>query len=291
VARKTIRARRLGKQVRKLRERAKLSQEDLCSAVNKGQLGRATVSQGQLSKVEGGSARLDAGQLGRILKVVQADEAVATRMEALRARVEEPGWWHEYSPYIHETMEMVVELGEDATSMRTYNSTIVHGLVQTEDYARVLIESVRAWVRPTEVDMLVELRMRRQNRLNQADFDGLTSVITEASLRHRVGSRAIMRAQLEKLIQVTEDGTAAVHVLPFAAGPWPGIGNFEIYRFPEEDDSEVVLVDGDLGAGIYEDREPISALTYTFNAALAKALTARESLNLYRKVINELDEP
>jgi transcriptional regulator with XRE-family HTH domain len=288
MARKTIRARRLGKQIKKLRG-PKLSQEELCSAVNKGQLGRATVSQGQLSKVEGGTARLDADQLNRILTVLNADEATVTRLEALRARAEEPGWWHEYSPYIHETMEMVVELGEDATTMRTYNSTVIQGLLQTEDYARALIESGRAWVRPTEVDMLVELRMRLQDRLAQPEFDGLTSVITEASLRHQVGGRAVMRAQLEKLVRVTEDGTAAVHVLPYDRGPWPGIGNFVIYRFPEEEDSEVVLVDGDVGAGIYEDREPIRALTYTFSAALATALPARESLSMYRKAIKELD--
>lgn len=99
-----------------------------------------------------------------------------------------------------------------------------------------------------------------------------------------------MRAQLEKLSQVTEEGSVAIHVLPYDAGPWPGVGGFVIYRFPEEEDSEVVLVDGDVGAGVYEDREPISALTYTFNAALAKALPARESLDTYRKVINELDQ-
>jgi transcriptional regulator with XRE-family HTH domain len=280
----------LGKQIRKLRERAKLSQDDLCAAVNKGQTGRNTVSQGQLSKVESGSARLDADQLGRVLSTVGAEDGVVARLEALRARAEEPGWWQEYSPYIHETMEMVVELGEDATIMRTYDTIVIQGLLQTEDYARAIIESSRAWVRPTDVDMLVELRMRRQERLAQPSFAGLTAVLTEASLRHQVGSRAVMRAQLEKLIQVTEEGTAAVHVLPYDAGPWPGIGGFMIYGFPEEADSEVVLVDGDLGAGVYEDREPVSALTYTYSAALAKALPARESLGMYRKVINELDQ-
>jgi transcriptional regulator with XRE-family HTH domain len=289
VARKTIRARRLGKQIKTLRVRAKLSQEELCSVINKGQLGTATVSQGQLSKVEGGSARLDTGQLGRILTTVGATEEVVTRLEALRARAEEPGWWQEYSPYIHETMELFVELGEDATTMRTYQGIVVHGLLQTEDYARTLIESGRAWVRPTEVDTLVELRMRRQERLTQPDFEGLTAVISEASLRHRIGDRSIMRAQLEKLIKVTEDGTAAIHVLPYEAGPWPGSYGFVIYSFPDEGDSAVVIVDGDIGAGVHEGREPVNALTYTFSAALAKALPARESLNMFRRVIKELD--
>lgn len=288
VARKTIRARRLGKQLRKMREARRIKQDQLCEKINEGQDRRATLSQGQLSKVEAGAARLDPDQLARILTVLDAAPEVARRLEGLRARAEDPGWWSEYSPYIHETLELVVELGEDATTMRTYDAVFVQGLLQTEDYARTVIESSRAWVRPTEVDLLVELRMRRQQRLADEDFRGLTAVITEASLRHQVGTRATMRAQLEKLCAIAEDGTAAVHMLPYEAGPWPGVGAFVIYGFPDDDDSEVVHVDGDLGAGVYEDRQPIKALTYAHNAALAQALPARESLDRYRTLINEL---
>lgn len=288
MARKTIRARRLGKQLRKLRERAGFNQDQLCEAINAGQARRSSLSQGQLSKIEVGAARLDSGQLGRVLTAVEASEETATQLETLRARAAEPGWWSEYSPYIHETLELATELGEDARTIRTYDTIVVQGLLQTEDYARTVIESSRAWVRPTDVEMLVELRMRRQKRLTETGFGGLTAVITEAALRHQVGGRAIMRAQLEKLCQATEEGNAALHVLPYEEGPWPGLGGFAIYSFPDQDDSEVVQVDGDLGAGIYEDREPISALTYTFNAALARALPARESLDRYHTVIKEL---
>lgn len=286
MARKTVRARRLGKQIRKLRERAGLSQEQLCEWINSGQV-RSTLSQGQLSRVEAGSARLDADQLARILTVVQADQTTATQLEALRARAEEPGWWRAYSPYVPETLEMAIELGEDASEIRTYDTVFVQGLVQTADYARAVIESAKAFVRPTVVDELVELRMRRQERLAEDDFRGLTAVITEASVRHLVGNPAIMRRQLQHLCQITEEGLAAVHVLPYSAGPWPGIGNYAIYSFPDEEDAEIAQVDGDLGAGIYEDKESVKALTFTFDAALARALPARESLALYHAVLRE----
>lgn len=290
MARKTIRARRLGKQLRKLREQAGLNQDQLCETINAGQERRSCLSQGQLSKIEAGAARLDAAQLDRIAAAVRAGEQAAARLETLRARAEETGWWSEYSPYIHETLELATELGEDAQAIRTYDTSVVQGLLQTEDYARTIIESSRAWVRPTDVEILVELRMRRQERLADVDFGGLTAVITEAALRHQVGSRAVMRAQLERLCEITEEGRAAVHVLPYEEGPWPGLGGFAIYSFPDQNDADVVQIDGDLGAGIYEDREPVSALTYTFNAALAKALPARESLDQYRTVIKELSE-
>ncbi len=290
VARKTIRARRLGQQLRKLREAARLSQGQLCEAINAGQPKNATISQGQLSKIEAGTARLDAEQLQRVLTALAVDEATGQKLEALRALAEEPGWWKEYSPYLHETLELMVELGDDATTLRTYDSIFVQGLLQTPDYARAVVESARAWVRPTAVDDLVELRMRRQQRLTEEGFGGLIAVLAEATLYHQVGGPAVLGAQLDKLCEVAEDGTAALHVLPFTAAPWPGFGAFVIYGFPDDEDAEVVQIDGDLGAAIYEDKESIKSVTYTFNAALAQALSARESLDRLHAAKKKLDE-
>ncbi|MEV4649068.1 helix-turn-helix transcriptional regulator [Saccharopolyspora sp. NPDC049357] len=290
VARKTVRARRLGRQLRTLREAARLSQGQLCEAINAGQDRSATISQGQLSKIESGTARLDADQLARVLTALSADEAIAQRLEELRAQAEEPGWWRQYAPYLHETLELMVELGDDATNLRTYDSIFVQGLLQTPDYARAVVESGRAWVRPTAVDDLVELRMRRQQRLTEPGFEGLIAVLAEATLHHQVGGPTVMAAQLQKLCDVAENGTAAVHVLPFTAAPWPGFGGFVIYGFPDELDTEVVQVDGDLGAGIHEDKESIKAVTYTHSAALAQALSARESLDVIAAAKKKLDE-
>jgi transcriptional regulator with XRE-family HTH domain len=290
VARKTIRSRRLGKQIRMLREQAHLNQDRLVEMVNAGQQSKVCVSQGQLSKVEAGSARLGTAQLNRIVAVLGVNDAMAARLHALRARAEEPGWWDEYSPYIRQTLEMASELGEEATTMRTYDAIYIQGLLQTEEYARTLIESSRAFVRPTEVETLVGLRMRRQARLADDSFEQLTAVLTEATLRHQIGTRATMAAQLSRLCRVAEDGLAAVHVLPNSQGPWPGLGSFVIFGFPNEE-ADVAYIDGDLGASIYEDRDALNGLTYTFSAALARALTARESLDLFRAVMKEYNGP
>lgn len=288
MARKTVRSRRLGKQLRHLREHANLNQDRLVELINTGQQVRALLSQSQLSKVEAGSARLDTEQLNRIIEVLRADQATASRLHALRARAEEPGWLDEYSPYIQQALEMALELGEEATTIRTYDTVFVQGLVQTEEYARAVISSGVAFVRPTDVETLVELRMRRQARLRAESFEQLTAVITEATLRHQVGSRAVMRAQLEKLCQVTEDGLVAVHVLPNSEGPWPGLGSFVIYSFPEPEDSDVVYIDSDLGASIHEDRDAINCMRYTFNSALTRARAAQASLELYHLVMKEM---
>jgi hypothetical protein len=225
------------------------------------------------------------------VQAVAADEETARRLEVLRARADEPGWWDEYRPYMHQTLELLVEFDEEAIAMRTYDTVFVQGLVQTEDYARAIIESSRAFVRPIDVETLVELRMRRQARLAEPDFDRLTAVITEAVLHHQVGGRDVMRGQLQKLCDVTVSGLAAVHILRNDHGPWPGVGSFVIYSLSQAegtDDTEIVYVDGDLGASIYESRDAVNAITYTFSAALAKALPARESVELCRALIRDL---
>lgn len=290
VARKTIRARRLGQQLRKLREAAKFSQGQLCEAINADQPKNVVLSQGQLSKIEAGTARLDTDQLARVLTILGVNSETGEKLEALRALAETPGWWKEYSPYLHETLELMVELGDDATTLRTYDSTFVQGMLQTEDYARAVVESARAWVRPTAVDDLVELRMRRQKRLTDETFGGLIAVLAETTLYHQVGGPGVLSAQLTKLCEVAEDGVQSIHVLPFEAAPWPGFGGFVIYGFPDDEDAEVVQIDGDLGAAIYEDKESIKSVTYTFSAALAQALSARESLNRLHAAKKKVDE-
>ena len=100
-----------------------------------------------------------------------------------------------------------------------------------------------------------------------------------------------MRRQLEKLCEIVEAGVAAIHILRNDDGPWPGIGAFAIYSFPETegaDSSEIVYLDGDLGASIYENREAIMAVRYTFSAALSRALPVRASADLCRTVMREM---
>ncbi|MGH3719261.1 MAG: helix-turn-helix domain-containing protein [Pseudonocardiaceae bacterium] len=286
--RKTVRSRRLGRRLKALRESAGISQEALAATVSQGCAAQVRLTQSALSRVESGLARLGAEQLARIIRAVGADPAAAAGLEELRARADERGWWQDWSHLITELAEMATELEEEAGTIRTYDAVFVQGLVQTEGYARTVIESSRAFVRPHQVDTFVELRMRRQRRLAEPSFGTLTVVLTEASLHHAVGGRLVMTAQLAKLCQIGEERRHAIHVLPYARGPWPGVASFALYGFPHPDDGEVGHVDGDLGAQLYEDREPISALNYMFHAALAQALPASESLDLIHTVMKEM---
>jgi Domain of unknown function (DUF5753) len=124
---------------------------------------------------------------------------------------------------------------------------------------------------------MVELRMRRQQRLGEDTFQGLAAVMTEGVIRTLVGGRDIMCDQLRHLIEMTQRYPVVVHILPFTAGALPGSDNIVIFGFDPELDGDVVYVDSETAQRMYEDRNPVRQCTYIFNAALALALPARES--------------
>jgi hypothetical protein len=183
---------------------------------------------------------------------------------------------------------MLVEIGEDAATAHSYDNVYVQGLLQTRAYAETLIGNARAFVSPINVDRMADLRMRRQKRLGEDDFQGLVAVLAEGVIRTLVGGRDVMREQLRHLIEVTQQYPVTIHILPFTAGALPGTDNFVIFGFPHELDGEVVYVDSDTAQRIYEERNPVRQYTYIFDAALAQALSARESQDLIRTVMEEL---
>jgi transcriptional regulator with XRE-family HTH domain len=286
--RKTIRSRRLGKQIRRLRDDAQLNQEKLVALLNADQPRQRCVSAAHLSRVETGIARISSEHLDRIITVLDVGTDQAQKLDELRRRADERGWWQDYSDIVGEVMEMLAEIGEDATNIRSYDNVYVQGLLQTRAYAEAVVGNAHTLVAPLHVDRLVELRMRRQQRLGGAGFEGLTAVLTEGVIRTLVGGRDVMRDQLQYLIEVTQRYPVAVHILPFSAGALPGSDNIVIFGFDPELDGDVVYVDSETAQRMYEDRDLVRQCTYIFNAALALALPARESQDLIRAVIKEL---
>lgn len=291
--RKTARSRRLGKQIRRAREDAQLSQEAVVEHVN-GLNPTRSLSITILSRVESGLTRLESEQLSKLVEVLHLNQTAAFELEALRRRAGERGWWQEYSDIIPEPLEMLAEHGEDAITARTYDYAFVQGYLQTRAYAEAVVDSARAFVRPLDVDRHVDLRMRRQKRLGDPDFEGLTAVMAEDVLHRIVGGPAVMHEQLQYLLELSRSSTSKVtiHIYPRIAGALPGTDNLIIFTFPHPGDGEAVFVDSDTASRIYEDeRDPIRQATYTFDAARAKALSARDSTDLIADLCKEYEQP
>jgi transcriptional regulator with XRE-family HTH domain len=277
--RKTVRSRRLGHALREMREEAQLDQATLAARIG--------VSQSHLSRVESGTKNLGLEQLRLFAVEVGAKKRRLGELEALWERADAPGWWQEYGDILPQPVEMLIELGEEASWLRTFDNVYVQGMLQTRDYAEAVISCGKAHIRMSDVDRLVDLRMRRQKRLTDQDFR-LTAVMTEGVIRQQVGGARVMRAQLQHLLDVSEHHDVTVHVLPFIAGAHPGMDSVVIFDFSEEGAPEAVYVDSDTAWRVHEQRAAIRQCTYTFHSVLAQALPARESVDMLRNAMREM---
>ena len=201
-------------------------------------------------------------------------------------------WWesiHALPP----KLKVYLGLESVASSLLAYNPLLVHGLLQTEDYAREVIRSGRPDLLAHELGQLVEARIRRQDEvLGREGPDEpppleLWSIMDEAVLRRQVGGAKVMRDQIERLIKASALPNVTLQVLPFSLGAHAGMaGTLTILQF-EPADHPVVYVDGQAGNLYLERDEDLRRTQQVMNRILAAALAPDESLALMREISEE----
>ncbi|MFD1145879.1 DUF5753 domain-containing protein [Saccharothrix hoggarensis] len=266
-----------------------------------------TLGQGHWSHVEGGTGRVEEHHLAFALSALNANEHTRSTLHELWSRAYDKGKWREYSDIVSEPVEMLGELCELAGSVRTYDTLFIPGLLQTPDYTRAVAERSRAFVVPNNVDRIADLRAEWQKQLVSPGFQGLRAVMTEGALRTQVrkpGDDAagepdvLMREQYQYLLDVGRDQDrppVTIQVMPFTVTP-PGLDTFMIFEFPDDDDPDMVFVDGDTSHRIYEEGSPTDKgqarrYRYTFDVALAEALTPAQSLSFIDRLLKETKTP
>lgn len=268
----TVRRRRLGSELRRLREAAGLSNEDAA-----GHLG---CSSSKISRMENGRVPFNWRDVRDLLTLYQVPEEEAEPLLAIARESRQRGWWHDYSAVLPPWFEVYVGLEAEATSIRTYQAQLVPGLLQTEAYARALLVAGRS----DEVERQVGLRMKRQEVLTKPGAPQLWAVLDEAVLRRPVGGAEVMRQQLRYLADLAL-ANVTVQVLPYSAGAHPAmLGAFVILEFGE---SEVIYLE-DLSSALYlEKPEEIRRYSVTFDVLRAEALGQEQSANLMRQIAGE----
>jgi transcriptional regulator with XRE-family HTH domain len=238
----------LGARLRRLREANGVSRMDAARAI------RATES--KISRLElgrSGFKQRDVADLLTLFGIASADER--ENLLSLARRASSPGWWQQYCDVIPPWLEQYIGLEEAASVIRTYEVQFVHGLLQTEDYARAVVSLRHGADETREVERRVELRMRRQ-RLLTRDAPKLWAVIDEAALRRPLGGREVMRAQLRHLIEVTDLPGVTLQVAPFSKGGHPAAGGaFTLLRFARPEIPDLVYIEH-VDTALYLDRRP-----------------------------------
>jgi transcriptional regulator with XRE-family HTH domain len=277
----TVRRKRLGIELRRLREEAGLTCE---------QVGQQLDCSGtRISRIETGRISIRPGDVRELLEIYGITGAEADALVLLAREARRKGWWHTYGRVLPPWFEAYVGLEAAAVRFRDFQSMVVPGLLQTEDYARAVLRAAPDPGSAEDIDRQVALRMERQAILGQANPPYLWVVLTESVVRVHVGGPAVMRAQLRRLLDVAERSNVTLQVLPFstAAHVHP-ISPFTILEFPDAGDPTVVYLEHLTGSLFLEAAEEIARYTVVFDQLRAEALGTAPSMDLIASVAAEL---
>jgi transcriptional regulator with XRE-family HTH domain len=222
------------------------------------------------------------------------DQAVRDRVLGLvRADLaQKRPWWKELSAVLSPAhYDGFLAFESSATVVRCYEPSVVPGLLQTEEYARALLREVSFDLPPDQIEDLVRVRLTRQRILTGAggrEPTRLLAVLDEAVLHRRVGGRAVMRAQLQRLVEVAGQGHVTVRVVPFTAGEHAGLcGIFNILEFLEPH-SPVVWLENLTSSFFLEDPDDVQRYVAVFDRLLSTAADPAASVDLIRNVSREM---
>jgi transcriptional regulator with XRE-family HTH domain len=275
----TVRRRRLGTELRRLREAHSIKLEEVAE-----QLG---VAASTLSRIETGKAPTRSAYLTAMLEMYGVDDPGQRQVLIDMAREgHRKGWWAAYEDVLPTGFGIYVGLEAEAASLRAYESLVIHGLLQTEEYARAVYKAGRPTDSGEQIEQLVTARIDRQAVLERNDPPMLWAIIDECVLRRSVGGTAVMRGQLDRLIDAARRPKIVLQVVPSSAGAHVGlVGPFVVVSLP--DAPEVVYLDTALTGQILERRADVAAIGLLYDTLRAEALSPNASAELFEKVRQE----
>jgi transcriptional regulator with XRE-family HTH domain len=262
----TLRRRELGARLRELRQGANLSIDDVSKQL--------LVSATKISRIETGARHAKLRDVRDICRLYKVGSEELDALMRLAKEAEEPSWWQQYD----QDYSAFVGLEAAATAMSDFKCDVVPGLLQTDDYARAVLEATLPGEAGAQIEKLVQSRLIRQRRLRGDDSVRCWAVLDESALRRVVGGPAIMREQLETLIDHAGQPNIDIQVLAFEAGAHPALNsNFMILDF-EEAVSDVVYVEGLLGKHYLQAPRDVARYRRVFDHLRAIAMSPRDSI-------------
>jgi transcriptional regulator with XRE-family HTH domain len=276
----TVRRRRLALELRRLREVARLTCEEVAEHLE--------CSTSKISRIETGRVSVSPRDVRDMLDLYGVSAQQGASLVQLARDSRQKGWWHAYSDTIQPRFATYIGLESAASEIRIYEVTLIPALLQTEEYARTVITAGTVGGDHDGVERNVELLMARQPPLTSNDPPRLWAVLDEAALRRTVGGAGLMRLQLEHLRDLSRLPNVAIQVIPFGAGAHPAMGRpFVILAFPERADPDVVYLE-DLTSALYvEDVDEVDRYNMFFNHLRATALSFEDSATLITSAIKD----
>ena len=265
----------LGRRLYELREAAGLSREEAARILR--------VAPATVRRMETAEVSLKIPYVQMLLTAYGVPEHEADTFVALAEDANRPGWWQRYHDVLPEWFSLYVSLEGAARIIRSYEPHFVPGLLQTEDYARAVLEAgTIGTAGPETVERHVALRMERQKLLERPDPPHLWVLMEETVLRRPVsGDSRVMRDQLDKLLEFAARDRVTLQIAEFADGPHPGTyAPFSLFRFAEPELPDMVFTEYLTGALYLDSRKEVSVHLEVLDHMTAGAASARRTEKL-----------
>ncbi|MFJ8024681.1 helix-turn-helix domain-containing protein [Streptomyces sp. NPDC096311] len=274
----------LGKQLEELRTQAGLTYEQAGEAIG---VSHSTIRRMEAAKV----ARLRLTDAEKLLQTygVTDQQEIDTFLKSVR-EANKRGWWHTYRDVLPDWFAAYLSLEQAALQIRAYEAEFVHGLLQTEAYARALLGAGNPHASAEATERRVALRMRRQELLSRPAPPRVWVVMDETVLRWPVGGPEVMRAQIDHLIAVNELPHVTLQIMPFRNGPHPAMraGAFHLFRFRARELPDIVYLSGLVGAVYLDKDDDVVVYREALDRLGAQSAPARKTEELLGAIRKEL---
>ena len=272
----------LGNQLRRFREAVGVSPDRAGYEIR--------ASRSKISRMENGRVGFKERDVAVLLDLYGiTDEETRGGLMTLARQANAPGWWSKYGGDIMtDWFEEYLGLEAGASVIRAFELQFVHGLFQTEAYARAVTLLGNTVAPAEEIDRRVSLRLKRQDLLTGPRPPQVWTVLDEGALRRPFGGLAVMREQLIRLIEVSELRHVTVQVVPFSRGGHAAAGgSFSVLRFGDDDVPDVVYIEQLTSALYLDKREDVDHYLEVMNHLSTDALTPAQTTQFLAEVIKE----
>ncbi|MEU8803163.1 helix-turn-helix transcriptional regulator [Spirillospora sp. NPDC048819] len=281
----TVRRRRLGVELRRLRERIGSTVDEIAA--------RLDWSASKLSRIENARIGVRVSDVRLLLELYGVDEAHMGEILALAQSATQQGWWGGFRDVLPGKFGTFVALEDEASAALTFATYSVPGLLQNEEYAHCVLESGRAIAvsSPRQVARRLELRMRRQELLLREEPLSLFAVVDESVLLRVVGDSGVMRRQMLSLLELAALPNVQIHVLPLDVPREPIFSeSFTLLEFASAYDvsfPDVVYVDNLSTMAELQDDSITHMYRMCWDALKSISLEADESMLWVSRVADE----
>jgi len=275
--------RRLGAELRRLRDTRTLEQvaDD------------TLISTSKLSRLENGQGVPQPRDIRDLISYYEVDAPTADRLRKWMSTGRRQAWWKEYSEVISQPFDAYLDFESGASVIRAYAQSVIPGLLQTPEYAAHILRAIPPKKASGHIAQLVEIRTRRQEILLASDSPTrLITVIDEAALRRIIGSEEETWRQLDRLKQLADTRRVTIQVLPFEAGAHAGLmGMFTIFQFADEIDRDIVSVETHSGDRYLEEESSVLEYLRLFDSVSHTAMDPSDSQAFLTKIMSNLAPP